>query len=219
VVESAVNETFSKKSDDHTCDIERRGEGPSHSRYELGQSFSSNLVGPRMLGKKIHRQKKPIDPIEGVDHSTPIGPEAPIAMGNSQPPSKMDRMNTERRYSHKKGNRRNMSAEPQPSTNQGVRETNGGRRDREDTIEDTSCNFSGGSVLCCDSITDSDISRCNKKVWKAHELSVAGKVWYFAKNLGVTGSSEEGNYIEKIRESENGCHVMKEKKVTTSVDQ
>lgn len=49
-----------------------------------------------------------------------------------------------------------------------------------------STHFSGGSVLCEASIGDSDIQRCNDRLWEEHQVSVAQLIWGFAnKNLGV----------------------------------
>lgn len=61
-----------------------------------------------------------------------------------------------------------------------------------------SSRFSGGSVLCSDSVGDSDIRRCNDKFWENHEAAMAKKIWENAKALGVHGCAEDAVYINKI---------------------
>jgi hypothetical protein len=37
--------------------------------------------------------------------------------------------------------------------------------------------FSGGSVLCCDSISDTDIINCNSKFWRSSNAIVGDNEW------------------------------------------
>lgn len=66
-----------------------------------------------------------------------------------------------------------------------------------------STHFSGGSVLCEASIGDSDIQRCNDRVWVDHQVQTANKTWNFAKSqLGVTGNEDDSVYVNAIRDME-----------------
>lgn len=77
-----------------------------------------------------------------------------------------------------------------------------GRR-KTSGADSRSTHFSGGSVLCDASIGDSDIQRCNHRVWEDYQHNNAVKLWNFAKNkLGVTGGEDDDVYIEMVKKME-----------------
>lgn len=58
--------------------------------------------------------------------------------------------------------------------------------------EDLCSKFLGGSVLYCDSTTDTDVNQGNKRIWKSIE-GMPVKVWKSIKDLGIKG--EEDNEV------------------------
>lgn len=57
------------------------------------------------------------------------------------------------------------------------------------------------------SITDSDIQRCNGKILKLSG-GVAGKVWALGKELGVFTSGKEDEFVKKIQQMEERDRVV-----------
>lgn len=68
-----------------------------------------------------------------------------------------------------------------------------------------------GTVLCADSISNSDIRMCNNKFWALQSKSVARKVWETAKSLGVEGTLPDEHYIELIEEGEKRDEATRRK--------
>ena len=70
--------------------------------------------------------------------------------------------------------------------------------------ENSDACFSGGEVLCCPTISDSDILMGNRRFLLQHQHSVANKVWDLAVQLGVSGFGNNEGTTERaaIRDME-----------------
>lgn len=75
-------------------------------------------------------------------------------------------------------------------------------------------------MLCEASIGDSDIQRCNDRLWVNHQVIVAEKMWRFAKdNLGVIGVEEDNVYIEALKAMESRDQDTKIQRETNNAAQ
>lgn len=63
-------------------------------------------------------------------------------------------------------------------------------------------NFSGNSVHRGNSVSDSEVQRCNARFRENQQNSVAAKIWKKAKDLGVSGRDDDTVYVKKIGEME-----------------
>jgi hypothetical protein len=68
---------------------------------------------------------------------------------------------------------------------------------------------SAGTVLCCSSLSSSDIRNCNRRAAENHDLITAQKVWKGAVDLGVEGEDTEEGYIARILVNKNQEEVAK----------
>jgi hypothetical protein len=68
---------------------------------------------------------------------------------------------------------------------------------------------SAGTVLCCSSLSSSDIWNCNRRAAENHDLITAQKVWKGAVDLGVEGEETEEGYIARILVKENQEEVAR----------
>lgn len=81
--------------------------------------------------------------------------------------------------------------------------------------------YSGGSILCYDPTTDSDLRQRNKWLWANLDEDVAGKVWKAIKSFGVQGDEEDEAYKMAIkcteqRDRDNECaQKRREEKIKT----
>jgi hypothetical protein len=57
---------------------------------------------------------------------------------------------------------------------------------------------SAGAVLCCSSLSSSDIKNCNNRFITKHDEEAAIQVWHDVAELGVEGEEQEERYIERI---------------------
>lgn len=61
-------------------------------------------------------------------------------------------------------------------------------------------NFSGGTIICCDSMTDSDIAQCNMRLNIDKESMVAKNVKDSIIRMGIIGGNSEEVYRRKLKE-------------------
>jgi hypothetical protein len=61
----------------------------------------------------------------------------------------------------------------------------------------------GWAVLCCSSLSSSDVRNCNKRVIENHNLDTAQMVWQGVVDLGVEGEEVEDRYVERIPINDN----------------
>lgn len=59
---------------------------------------------------------------------------------------------------------------------------------------DSHQNFSGGSILCCDLTTNSNLRQCNRRFLGDCEDQMAGKFWQSIQELGIHGSKNDEVY-------------------------
>lgn len=58
--------------------------------------------------------------------------------------------------------------------------------------------FSGESILCYDSCTDSYVRQGNNQFWNEVKFDIPNRVWKNIKNLGVTGDKDDEVYVKII---------------------
>lgn len=73
--------------------------------------------------------------------------------------------------------------------------------------------FVRGSVLCCDSTSNSDVMLGNRRFWIKRDKYVAIRVWKKVLDLGIRCEEEDSLYVDGIRGMENldlEGHIFKE---------
>ncbi|KAI5418952.1 hypothetical protein KIW84_043245 [Lathyrus oleraceus] len=80
--------------------------------------------------------------------------------------------------------------------------------------EEDNC-FSGGSILCCESLIDSDVICCNNCLLKNIGYEVSRVVWDSITNLGISCKAKQEDYVKAIEKMEmrdkEGISTMEEK--------
>jgi hypothetical protein len=57
---------------------------------------------------------------------------------------------------------------------------------------------SAGAVLCCSSLSSSDIRNCNNRFISKYDEDAALQVWHDVAKLGVEGEETKERYVERI---------------------
>lgn len=76
----------------------------------------------------------------------------------------------------------------------------------------SSARFSEGSILCCDSCTDSDVRQGNNRFWNEVDFDVPNWAWKNIEKLDVTGNEDDKVYVKIIKEMEERDQVEKKLK-------
>ncbi|KAI5401401.1 hypothetical protein KIW84_066028 [Lathyrus oleraceus] len=61
----------------------------------------------------------------------------------------------------------------------------------------SSTRFSEGSILCCDSCTDSDVRQGNNRFWNEVDFDVPNWAWKNIEKLDVTGNEDDKRYVKE----------------------
>lgn len=70
--------------------------------------------------------------------------------------------------------------------------------------------YSGGSILCFDSIKDSNVRQGNVRFWDNMDSNVRDKVWKKISKLGVVAKDKAKDYNKKIAEMERNDKERRE---------
>lgn len=68
--------------------------------------------------------------------------------------------------------------------------------------EDNEKRYSGGSILCCDSISNSDVFQGNNKFWYNLDSNVSDRVWEAISNMGVVGIQNKPSIVQNNKDLE-----------------
>lgn len=83
-------------------------------------------------------------------------------------------------------------------------------------VEDSISRYSGGSILCCESINDSDVNQGNSCIRRVIE-DVPTKVWQIIKELGIEGDEDDELFEGIIRDMKLRGMKRCEAKIVASI--
>lgn len=68
--------------------------------------------------------------------------------------------------------------------------------------EDSEKRYLGGSILCCDSISNSDVFQGNNKFWYNLDSNVSDRVWEAISNMGVVRIQNKPSIVQNNKDLE-----------------